>query len=255
MSSHNRPSGGPQRGEPGGSPPGGGSGRRGFPRARWLAALAALVVIVAAAGGYVAYRGGLGSHTKSHSTAMSSSSPKASPKASPSALMAALLLANKSSDATGMLPPSSCKSNSKTVVTCIQPAAGVDKVVFQTYSSLTTLYTAYVADVKSINSHQFQSNFQDCTITATDGEVGWNHQFQHPKNYSVAQMEANMVTDDQAAGRVYCTFTNGFENMIWTQDDGHLLGWVAGSPHEDVWNWWVAIHHNIGFNGTLPMKM
>ena len=258
ISSHQRqPGSPPPGGDPPGSPPGDGSGRGRSLRPRWLAALAALVVIVAAAGGYVIYRGGLGSHTKSHGTAMPSMSPSmsASPKASPNALMAALLLANKSADAAGQLPPTACKTTSKTIVTCTQPVTGVDKVVFQTYSSLTTLYTAYVADVKSINSGQFQSNFNDCTITATNGEVGWNHQFQHPKTYSVAQMEANMVTDNQAAGRVYCTFYNGAEDMIWTQDDGHMLGWVVGSPHEDVWNWWVAVHHNIGFNGSLPMHM
>jgi len=24
--------------------------------------------------------------------------------------------------------------------------------------------------------------------------------------------------------------------------------------HEDVWNWWVNVHHNIGFAGS-PMNM
>jgi hypothetical protein len=34
--------------------------------------------------------------------------------------------------------------------------------------------------------------------------------------------------------------------MVWTQDDGHVLGVVAGTPHQNVWVWWVAIHHDIG---------
>ena len=32
------------------------------------------------------------------------------------------------------------------------------------------------------------------------------------------------------------------------------LGYVAGQVHGDVWTWWVAIHHNIGF-GSAPMNM
>ena len=87
------------------------------------------------------------------------------------------------------------------------------------------------------------------------GEVGWNHQFQHPKTYTVAEMSAGKVTDDQAAGRVFCTFINGLEYMVWTQDDGHLMGVVAGAPHENVWNWWVSIHHNIPLGGSMNMNM
>jgi hypothetical protein len=54
--------------------------------------------------------------------------------------------------------------------------------------------------------------------------------------------------------RVFCNFASGQENFVWTQDDGHLLGWVDGPVHEDVWNWWVGVHHNIGFAGS-PMNM
>jgi hypothetical protein len=67
-------------------------------------------------------------------------------------------------------------------------------------------------------------------------------------------MTTGDITDDQAAGRVYCNYTQGLEYMVWTQDDGHLLGYVAGPVHTDVWNWWVAIHHNIGIGGS-PMDM
>jgi hypothetical protein len=68
-------------------------------------------------------------------------------------------------------------------------------------------------------------------------------------------MSAGMVTDDQAAGRVFCNFSNGLEYMVWTQDDGHVLGIVAGAPHESVWNWWVPIHHNIPLGGSMNMAM
>jgi hypothetical protein len=134
-------------------------------------------------------------------------------------------------------------------------APGVSGVIFQTYPSLTALYAAYTAQVKSLNSGTFRSNFQDCNISQTYGEVGWNHMFKHPKTYSVSQMSAGMVPDSGAAGRVFCTFNNGQENFVWTQDDGHLLAYVTGPVHEDVWNWWYAVHHNIGFGGTSPMKM
>jgi hypothetical protein len=56
------------------------------------------------------------------------------------------------------------------------------------------------------------------------------------------------------AGRVFCDFSNAQEYFVWTQDDGHLLGYAAGPVHEDVWNWWVGVHHNIGFAGS-PMNM
>jgi hypothetical protein len=62
------------------------------------------------------------------------------------------------------------------------------------------------------------------------------------------------VRDDQAAGRVFCNYTQGLEYMVWTQNDGHLMGYVAGPVHTDVWDWWVAVHHNIGIGGS-PMDM
>ncbi len=30
-------------------------------------------------------------------------------------------------------------------------------------------------------------------------------------------MTMGMVTDDQAAGRVFCNYTQGLEYMVWTQ--------------------------------------
>jgi hypothetical protein len=176
----------------------------------------------------------------------------AKPKAPTSALMNALILANQSGEAKGLLPPSTCKQQSTTKVTCTAPAPGITGVVFRTYPSLTALYAAYTAFVKSLNSGQFKANFQDCGINETYGEVAWNHMFQHPKTYSVTQMSMGMVTDVQAEGRVFCNFSNGQEDFVWTQDDGHLLAYVAGPVHQDVWNWWVGIHHNIGFGGS-PM--
>jgi hypothetical protein len=223
--------------------------RRWFARPGWIAVLTALVLVAAGLGAWALVGGG----SKAHSGAMSMSSMSASakPKAKPpSALMSALTLANQSGGAKGLLPPSTCKQQSATMVTCTAPAPGISAVIFRTYPSLTALYAAYTAQVTSLNAGSFKQNFQDCGLNQTFGEVGWNHMFQHPKTYTVAQMTAGMVTDAQASGRVFCTFTNGQESFVWTQDDGHLLGWVAGPVHEDVWNWWVGVHHNIGFAGA-----
>ncbi len=68
--------------------------------------------------------------------------------------------------------------------------------------------------------------------------------------HSVAQSSSGKLTDDQAAGRVYCNYANGEESMVWTQNVGHLLAWVMGPLHESVWTWWVAVHHNIGFSNS-----
>jgi len=67
-------------------------------------------------------------------------------------------------------------------------------------------------------------------------------------------MSMDKVTDDQAAGRVFCNYTGGLEYMVWTQNDGHLMGYVSGPVHGDVWTWWVAVHHNIGL-GASSMHM
>jgi hypothetical protein len=169
--------------------------------------------------------------------------------------MAALILADKSADAAGKLPPSTCKQGISTVVTCTAPAPGITGAVFQTFPNQQALYTAYMAKVASLNTgNTFRQNFNDCESQATYGEIGWNHQFEHTSKYTVDQMIQGMVTDDQAAGRVFCNYTQALEYMVWTQNDGHLMGYVAGPVHTDVWNWWVVVHHNIGIGGS-PMDM
>jgi hypothetical protein len=62
-----------------------------------------------------------------------------------------------------------------------------------------------------LNNSQFQANLKDCGLQQTFGEVSWNHQFQDPRNYSVAQSSSGKLTDEQAEGRVYCNLVNGQE--------------------------------------------
>jgi N-acetylneuraminic acid mutarotase len=182
-----------------------------------------------------------------------SPSHSSSPKASASALMTALILANESKGAKGLLPPSTCKQDTRTHVTCTAPATGITAADFQTYPSLTALYAAYTAKVSSLNSGQFKQNFSNCGPQVTYGEVGWTHQLTQTTSYTVAQMATGLVKDDQAAGRVFCNDTQGLEYMVWTQDDGNMLGYVSGPVHTDVWNWWVPVHNNLGLKtGAQP---
>src|SRR5690349_1158725 len=218
-------------GQPAGAPPSprGPRGPRWYRQPRWIAVLAAAVLVVAGLGTWIGLStSGTASHTP------------------PGALMKALTLANNSGDATGQLPPSACTQDTRTHVTCTARATGMTAAVFQTYPSLKALYAAYTAKVSSLNSGQFKQNFSNCGTQAINGEVGWNHLPTHTSNYTVAQMTAGLVTDDQAAGRVSCTFTQNQEYLVWTQNDGNMLGYAYGPVHTDVWNWWVPVHLNIG---------
>jgi serine/threonine-protein kinase len=222
---------------------------RWYRQPRWIAVLAAVALVLAGLGTWAGLNRP-GAHPKAVMAAMS---PKPKPKTS--ALMAALILANKSADAAGELPPSTCKQGVPTVVTCTAPAGGITAAIFQTFPNQQALYAAYTAKVAALSpGNTFKENFADCESQLTYGETSWNHQFHHTPKYTVGQMIMNKVTDDQAAGRVFCNYTQGLEYMVWTQNDGHLLGYVAGPVHTDVWDWWVKVHHNIGIGGS-PMDM
>jgi serine/threonine protein kinase len=255
LASHRREYAGPDQGGPGqqagpglpsaGPPP---SEPRWYRQPRWIAVLAAVGLLLVGLGTWAGLNGS-GSHPKAAPAASHKPKPKTS------ALMAALILANKSSDAAGELPPSTCKQGVSAVVTCSAPAAGITAAIFQTFPNQQALYAAYTAKVASLSpGNTFKQNFADCESQATYGETGWNHLFKHTSKYTVDQMIMNKVTDDQAAGRVFCNYTQGLEYMVWTQNDGHLMGYVAGPVHTDVWDWWVKVHHNIGIGGA-PMDM
>jgi hypothetical protein len=175
----------------------------------------------------------------------------APPSKSPSALMTTLIRTNQSVGAKGLLPSSSCQQQGSDQVTCASPAIGITGVDFETFPSLNALYNAYMAEVAQLNSGQFKENFSDCGLHITYGEVAWNLS-QHTKSYAVDQMARAGLSSDKAAGRVFCTYTRGNEYIVWTQNDGHLMGVVAGPAHENVWNWWVPIHHNIIFVTSEP---
>ncbi len=237
--------------------------RRRLARPRWLAALAALILIATGTSAWTLASGGRSAaHPRGMPMSMPSprpgpqaASPNAMAKPSPAALLAALRLTNSSADAAGKLPPATCRGHAGPVVTCTAPAPGITQAVFQTYPSLTALYAAYTAEVKMLNAGQFKANTGDCQTHDPAGELSWNHDYDHGRTYSVAQLisgHLNALT--QAAGRVFCNYVNGQEYMVWTQNDGRLLASAYGPVHGDVWEWWYPVHHNIGF-GAAPMQM
>jgi len=207
----------------------------------------ATVVLVAADLNTWAAVSGSGSHSEA---AMTMPSMSAKPKPTTSALMNALILANKSNDAKVQMAPSTCKQDNSTTLTCTVPAVGISGVVFQTYPSLTAMYAAYTAKVSSLNSSQFKQDFNDCDAQATYGEVGWNHLFKHTKAYSADQMTMGMVKEDQAAGRVFCTYTQGpgVHGLDPERRPSHgLRGRPGACERADLVG---GVHHNIGIGGA-----
>ncbi len=169
------------------------------------------------------------------------------------ALFKGVTSVNRSAFAKGYLPPSSCQAMSASMVMCKQPHYAVDEVTFNSYPSLRALYAAYEARVASLSGAPFRANVGNCTETDVNGEVGWNHDFEHPRTYPVSMFTSGMIKDDQAAGRLFCTFNNGLLYLVWTQNDGRVLGEVAGAPHLDTYNWWHNVHHVIALAGSPNM--
>jgi hypothetical protein len=167
-----------------------------------------------------------------------------------STLFKALAGANQSAFAKGLLPPSSCTGMSATEVMCKQPHYAVNEVIFRTFPSDKALYAAYESRVAAIGQAPFRANYGNCTETDINGEIGWNHDFKHPSYYPVSMFTSGMIKDNQAAGRMFCTFSNDLLYLVWTQNDGRLLGELAGSPHLDAYLWWHNVHHVIPLPGS-----
>jgi len=234
---------------PGARPPGDlpAEARRRRGRARWLIAVGVLALIAASGiGVWLVSRGGGGN---------SQAAMNMTPKTTNNPLLNALARTNKIGTGKGMLPPASCHARSKSDVTCSNPGPAISTARFRTYPSLTALYSAYKATVTSLGQNPFKENFGDCTTRLTSGEVAWNHDYQHPRKYTVSQMTSPGFPDNDAAGRMFCTFTNSQLYIVWTQNDGRMLGTMNGSPHDDAWLWWHGVHHSISLPGSRQMNM
>ena len=242
-------------GEPpdGAVPQGDPAGSRWSRRRRGLVAIGALLLAGIAAAVVIAITSH-GGRTKSSSTTSPSHVATAPTAQRQNAILQALATANESRTANGLLPASTCKAQSTTMVTCSRPAFGAIDVTFQTFPSLNSLYDAYVSEIRSLGQNPVQENFGDCTEQQTNGEVSWNHDYQHPRTYSLMDLRSGRITDDKAAGRVYCTFTNSQLYLVWTQNDGHVLGILNGSPHANTWDWWKGVHHSIDIRGSPSMS-
>jgi hypothetical protein len=168
-------------------------------------------------------------------------------------LFKGLVAADQSAYAKNLLPPSSCQGMSATMVVCKQPHYAVDEVTFNTYPSLKSLYAAYEARAAQLAQAPFRANVGNCTESDVNGEIGWNHDFKHPSTYPISMFTSGTITDDKAAGRMFCTFTGGLLYLLWTQDDGRILGELAGAPHLDAYLWWHNVHHVIAIPGTPNM--
>ena len=238
--------------------------RRAHGGRRRVAVLGAVALIIAAAIGAwaISHRGTAGS---SSPAARGSSSSPAVPHAGTS-LMTALSAANTVTH--GLLPPAWCHAaNGGSVVKCTDPdpslAAhdGISTIKFQTFPTLGALYKNYVSEVKQISQASFHQNFKDCNYS-TNGEVSWNHSKIHSRRYKLAQLSSpawNAIprNSDNAAGRVFCTDTQGSRySLAWTQNGdkkvGNLLGVLTGVPHQS-WNWWKDFHHHINFSPGSTM--
>jgi hypothetical protein len=168
-------------------------------------------------------------------------------------LFKAVVAVDQSAYAKNLLPPSSCQAMSATMVVCKQPHYAISEVTFSTYGSLKSLYSAYEARAAQLAQAPFRANVGNCTEADVNGEIAWNHDFKHPSMYPISMFSSGTITDEKAAGRMFCTFTGGLLYLLWTQQDGRILGELAGAPHLDAYLWWHNVHHVIAIPGTPNM--
>ncbi len=224
----------------------------GFDRRSVLNLLSLLGVAVLAAGGTAT--GLLVSQRSNSSIGLHQAAESSSP---PSTLVSVL---DHTEQFTNMLNMSACAQTTATLVQCANPDPAIASVTFATYPSLSALYSKYQEIVANLTHESFGSveNVHPCSAIAPDptGESTWNHSDQYSTKYTAAQLASGSVSTDSAMGRVFCAQKqDGSAVMVWTQDSGDLLGYATGgqASHEQVWNWFYDIHHNIIFPGQPGM--
>ena len=167
---------------------------------------------------------------------------------------------------TGDLDLSACREPSPTDLECPHPSAAIKNVSFRTYPSLSELYLRYEQIISGLTGDEPFTEVEGkgtCGETApappepgakpTD-ESTWNLVNNATTTYTANQMVQG-VSMDAAMGRVFCTEkANGVEYIVWTQDFGNFLGYATGAaPHQQVYEWWHYVHHNINFPNQPAM--
>lgn len=171
----------------------------------------------------------------------------------PATLAGVLRQADLCSSPEGDIPASSCTSPRPTVINCTSPAKGIATVTFETYPTLTALYTAYQQQIQLANGSFSQNTRTRCSNEiAAYAETGWNHVEDHPTRYTVAQMESPGFNQVDAMGRQACFLAGGKPYLIWTTDVGKMLAVARGSDAmAPVYTWWAQVHHVLIFPGTI----
>jgi hypothetical protein len=152
--------------------------------------------------------------------------------------------------AKGLIPPKSC-TGEPDHVECTNPNPAVTRLTVTTYANKTALYAAYVAAAEKLRGAPLQQNTGNCNTRESSGERSWNHNFQHPLQYSVQDhISEDLTMDDKAEGRMACEVSGNFMTIIWTADASDLLGVVEGPPmSSSLFLAWKHIHHAISMGG------
>ncbi len=267
---HDRPTPPDQLDGPGGPggpgaelPPGGGWGIGRLPRRAGLVVVVASLLVLAVIGGiwYGTQQReqppGATTTGPKHSAspmgaASSGMSGSMSPSPSSNPLAEAIALANTSTG--GLLPADRCSTTGMDEVACDRPYVGIGQARFRTYPSLNSLYAAYAQRVRGLSDGRFQVNHGDCTRAKISGEVSWNHNYVHPRHYTMAQVASGTLRDDtQAAGRVFCRLRNDVITIVWTDNHAAMLGTVTGAPHSLAFRWWKHVHHDLAVGDMAEM--
>jgi hypothetical protein len=215
------------------------------------------LLIVAGIAVWLATKGG---NSSSKSTAMNHNAAM-----NHNPIMQALIHANSDpgSNAKHFIPPSTCKASGASKVTCTNPHPEAYTATFTTYPTLRALYTAYQGQLNRLGDPR-GFNWGACgpkgkgprALNIAAGESGWNHLYQHPKQYSLMAAESGKLNgESQLGGRLFCTVPTGqnAESIVWTENAGQLLGVVSGPVHE-VYDWWFRVHHNIELGPGMKMS-
>ena len=133
-------------------------------------------------------------------------------------------------------------------------------VTFATYPSLNALYTQYQEIIDNLTKQHFTAveNTHVCDAwrpTRRPRAPGITRTLLHQLLRRPDGLGAGVHRHRDGPG-VLRAEVDGSAIIVWTQDSGHLLGYATGSEasHEQVWEWFYAIHHEIIFPGQPAMS-